>query len=100
LPTAVNLLAFKPDVEAGVESVELRARKPDGTVQVLLLLQDVLPQWPTPYVLAAPVPLPRNTELLATVRYNNSAAKASPAGFTVTVSLYDAGAPAETETAR
>lgn len=96
IPAAVNLLALKPDVEAGVESVEVSARKPDGTVQVLLLLRDVLPQWPTPYILKEPVPLPKNTELSATVYYNNSAAASPPAGFKVTVSLYNAGAPTKT----
>lgn len=89
IPAAVNLLALKPDVEAGVESVEVSARKPDGTVQVLLLLRDVLPEWPTPYMFKEPVPLPKNTELSATVYYNNSAATSPPAGFKVTVSMYD-----------
>lgn len=96
IPSAVNLLAFKPEIEAGVESVEVSARKPDGTVQVLLLLRDVLPEWPTPYILKEPVPLPNNAELTATFYYNSAAATPPPAALKVTVSVYTAGASAET----
>jgi hypothetical protein len=78
LPTDINLLAFKPEVQAGVESVEVRARKPDGTVQVLLLVRGVLPDWPTPYVFKEPVPLPKNSELSVAIHYKNAEAATTP----------------------
>jgi hypothetical protein len=87
LMSEVNLLAFKPDLAPGVESVELSARKPGGTIEVLLLLRDILPQWPTPYVLKDPVRLPKNTELSWTAYYKDSATEL-PASVKLTVSAY------------
>jgi hypothetical protein len=96
LPAAVNVLAFKPDVEPRIASVEVSARRPDGRIQVLLLLRDILPQWPTPYILREPLRLPKDTTLSVTAYHNTSEATSPAAGFTLTVSLYNADAPAET----
>jgi hypothetical protein len=88
LMSEVNLLAFKPDLVPGVESVEISARKPGGTIEVLLLLRDILPQWPTPYVLKDPVRLPKNTELSWTAYYKDSGANQAPDTIKLTVSIY------------
>jgi hypothetical protein len=77
LPSNLSLLAFRPEVQ-GVESVEVIARKPDGATDVLLLVRDVLPEWPTPYILEKPVGLPKDTELRVTY-YASAAAQQPPA---------------------
>ena len=89
----VNVLTLKPDIPAGVESIQVSARQPNGAVQVLLLLRDVLPEWPTPYVFKDPVGLPKNTELSVTA-YASSTATPPPAGVTVTASVVTARPPA------
>lgn len=95
LPADVNVLAFKPEMDPGIASVEVSARKPDGRVQVLLLVRDVLPQWPTPYLLKEPLRLPRNTEL--SVTYRTTSESTSPAArLTLTTSLYNADTAAAT----
>jgi hypothetical protein len=86
LMSDVNVLAFKPELVPGIESVEVSARRPDGTGDVLLLLRDILPQWPTPYVLKDPERLPKNTELTWTVYYKESATQ-SPSSVKLTVSI-------------
>lgn len=91
VPTDVNVLALKPDLPTGVESVEVSAKKPDGTVEVLLLLRDVLAQWPTPYILKDPVTIPKNSELALTVYYSRSALTDDPARASIrlTMSVFD-----------
>jgi len=88
IPDSVRVLAFKPDLPPGVESVEVSAKMPDGTVQVLLLLRDVLPQWPTPYVLKDPVTLPKNSEITLTAYYKASAGSQVPATIKLTASVF------------
>lgn len=93
LPASVNVLAFKPEAEAGLTSVEVSARMPDGRIQVLLLLRDVLPQWPTPYILKEPLRLPKSTELSVTAYRTTSETTSADGGFTLTVGVYTADMP-------
>lgn len=71
LQADVNVLAFRPELQPGLQSIEVSARKPDGTVQILLLVRDVLAEWPTPYVLAEPLRLAKDTQLTV-VAYSNA----------------------------
>ena len=86
LPADVHLLAFKPEVQ-GIESVEVVAKKPDTTTDVLLLVRDVLPAWPTPYILEEPVQLPENTELRVTYYSSLDAQQPPPADLAFTASV-------------
>jgi hypothetical protein len=88
IPAEVNIIAFRPEIPPGIESMDVTARKPDGTVEVLLLIRHVLPEWPTPYILAQPVALPQNTELSVNGYYDK--AIPLPATLKLTVSLYSA----------
>jgi hypothetical protein len=63
LTTDTSVLALRPDIVPGLSSLEVAARTPDGGTEVLLLLQNPSPDWPTPYILKTPVELPRGTEL-------------------------------------
>ena len=86
LTADVTLLALIPRLPAGARSLEVRARKPDGTVSVLLLVRDVLDDWPTPYIFETPVRLPKGTELSATSYYNNASDHIRDGGVDVRVS--------------
>jgi hypothetical protein len=81
------VLALAPELRDGARTLEVRARKPDGSVQVLLLVRDMLHDWPTPYIFAAPMPLPRGTELSAIASYENTTAAPRPGGVAVRVSV-------------
>lgn len=71
-----RILALRPDVARGVESVEVAARTPDGGTEVLLLATDIAADWPTPYVFANPVSLPQGTRLSLVVYYGETGAAA------------------------
>jgi hypothetical protein len=88
-----NVLAFKPDLPPGIQSIEVTARKPDGDVRVLLLVRDAMPEWPTPYILQDPVMLPKNTELAVTA-YSVPTRAPAPNGVKLTVSVASTKAPA------
>jgi hypothetical protein len=56
--------ALKPEIQPGVKSIEVSARRPDGSTAVLLFAKDIPIDWPTPYILKEPVMLPRGTVLV------------------------------------
>jgi hypothetical protein len=58
------VVALKPEIQPGVKSIEVSARKPDGSTEVLLFAKDIPVDWPTPYILKDPVMLPRGTMLV------------------------------------
>jgi Cu/Ag efflux protein CusF len=59
----LNILALQPHIWPGLQSIEVAARMPDGTKQVLLFAKEIPLQWPTPYVFSTPVALAKGTEL-------------------------------------
>jgi Cu/Ag efflux protein CusF/mono/diheme cytochrome c family protein len=86
LKADTTILALQPQLRAGVQSLEISARKPDGATQVLLFARDLPLEWPTPYVFRKPVSLSRGTRLAVIERF---ATGSSPdAGDAVTVSTY------------
>ena len=91
LDTDVNLMAFQPQIGPGLLSIEVAAKMPDGTRQVLLFARDIPPQWPTPYVFSAPVALAKGTELSVVEHFSGDTPSAGRA-TAVTFSAY-AGAP-------
>jgi hypothetical protein len=80
------VLALRPEVRPGVTSIEVSARKPDGTTEVLLFAKDIPLEWPTPYLLKHPTLLRRGTDLIATAYYRNTSAAPQPGGVHLTVS--------------
>ena len=84
---ATSVLALRPEVSQGATSIEVKARKPDGSTQILLFAKDMPQEWPTPYILKSPVTLPAGTILSATAHYDN-AASAKTGGLRVTLSRY------------
>ena len=63
LPAATTIWAAHPLVAASTRSLELRAERPDGSVEVLLWMPTARPEWPTVLVLQEPVTLPAGSVL-------------------------------------
>jgi hypothetical protein len=76
-------LALRPDVGPGAKSIEVSARKPDGTTEVLLFAKDFPQDWPSPYIFKDPVALPKGTELSVTAYHSGGAG-----GVRLTISAY------------
>ncbi len=72
LAADVQVLALWPSLPAGVESIEISARLPDGRVEILLFAVDIPLEWPTPYIYETPVHLPRGSRLSLTAYLSNS----------------------------
>ena len=87
----LNIVALQPQIWPGLQSIEVAARMPDGTRQVLLFAQDIPLQWPTPYVFSTPVALVKGTELSVIEHFSINPVEAGR-GAAVTFSAY-AGAP-------
>jgi hypothetical protein len=87
VPGDLSVLAFRPDLAPGIDSLEVSARMPDGRVDVLLLLRDILPQWPTPYIFKDPVRLPKDAELSWTA-YAKDPAAPLPDEIKLTASVF------------
>jgi hypothetical protein len=88
LATNISALALRPETVAGVQSIEVSARRPDGGTQVLLFAKDLPLDWPTPYIFKEPVRLTAGTVLTVTAYYANSSAAPQPGGVRLTVSRY------------
>jgi Cu/Ag efflux protein CusF/cytochrome c5 len=85
-----GILALEPEIHAGIQSIEVSARKPDGTKQILLFARSIPLEWPTPYVLRKPVSLEKGTQLSVIEHYLEDAATPT-GGFQVTFSAYSGG---------
>jgi hypothetical protein len=75
-------------MSAGARSLELRATRPDGAVQVLLWLTRIDPGWATPLVFREPIALPPGTTLEATGHFGGNASDAAPRTLTVALTAY------------
>jgi hypothetical protein len=77
--------ALRPDLGPGVTSLEVSARRTDGSTEILLFARDPSTEWPTPFILERPRLIRRGAELsLVAHRITGSV----PAPVRVTVSRY------------
>jgi len=60
------VIALLPETAQSAKSIEVSARRPDGSTEVLLFAKDISSEWSTPYILKEPVLLPRGTVLSVT----------------------------------
>jgi hypothetical protein len=67
-----SVWAIQPEIAAGLSSLEVSARRPDGGTDVLLALTEPSIEWPTPYLLKTPRRLARGTELFVVARSSAS----------------------------
>lgn len=70
-----RLLALWPDPGDGARSVELTAIGPDGMMTPLLWVNEFEREWRSPYLLTAPVDLPRGSRLVLTTYHDNPGAE-------------------------
>jgi hypothetical protein len=68
LASDTRVWAIQPEIVAGLSSLEVSARRPDGGTEVLLALTEPSVEWPTPYLLKTPRLLGRGTEVFVVAR--------------------------------
>lgn len=90
LQVSESIVALWPEVVPGIESIEVSARKPDGTTEVLLFAKNIRLDWPAPYIFKDPVTLANGTQLSVTAYYANAGPAPQPGGIRLTVLSYPA----------
>jgi len=88
LTTSISALSLRPEAFRGVQSIEVSARRTDGSTQVLLFARDFPLDWPTPFIFKEPVRLPAGTVLAVTAYYANPSVMPQPGGIHLTISRY------------
>ena len=96
LKAATTAAALWPMLGAGAKSLEFTAILPDGEVEPMLWLKDFRPDWPSPYVLQAPLTLPAGTRLIVTAYYDNDGTAPLQAKPSVAVTAWSASLPPAT----
>ena len=64
------LVGARVEMGTGAKSLELKAMRPDGSVEPLLWIKEFRQDWQSPYVFRAPVPLPRGSVIVATAFFD------------------------------
>jgi hypothetical protein len=86
LETDTTVLAVEPEIHPGLRSIEIFARTPQGSRQVLLFAKAIPVDWPTPYIYATPVILHGGAQLTVIEHYDEGTTVPTGAG-TVTLSV-------------
>jgi hypothetical protein len=76
LPHSTTLWALQPTFGKTTKSVEVRARRPDGSIEVLMWVPVARLEWPGAFVLEEPITLPEATVLTVAARADDSALQA------------------------
>jgi hypothetical protein len=74
LADAQSLIGARVEMSGGGKALELKARRPDGSVEPLVWIKEFRPEWQAPFVFRAPVSLPRGTVVVATAFFEPAAA--------------------------
>jgi mono/diheme cytochrome c family protein len=64
------LVGARVEMSTGARSLELKAMRPDGSVEPLLWIKEFRPDWQSPYVFRVPVPLARGSVIVATAFFD------------------------------
>ena len=83
-----RILSLLPQLDPGIQSLEVSLRRPDGGTEILLFAKDIRLDWPTPYIFREPVVVPPGSLLRATAYFENASDRPQPGGFSLTVSRY------------
>jgi hypothetical protein len=75
-----ELLSLRVEAAPGTRSLELRARRPNGSIEPLLRIKEIRQQWQTPFIFAKPVRLPKGTVIQAIA---TTASRSAAADFTI-----------------
>ena len=85
LAADTDALALRVESQPGVKSIEVSARKPDGTTTVMLFDKNIRQAWPTPFIFKDPVSLPKGAELAVVAYYSNPGSRQEAGGIRLTV---------------
>lgn len=88
VPRDVSIFEMRPDVGTGGRSIEVKAKRPDGSSQVLLWIKKFRQDWQTSYVLPQPLTLPRGS-VVSAIAYFDPAPGQTPSRFELTFSSYE-----------
>jgi hypothetical protein len=88
VPEDSYAFALRPEMHAGGRSLEVKAIKPDGSIQILVWVRNYRQDWQTPYIFKEPVFLPNGTKLAVTAYYDNPSEQAQTGSFRVTLTCY------------
>lgn len=89
-PASLDPATLDPYADpASAPSLEVTARRPDGSVAVLLWIPRQRHDWPTPFVLQTPVDLPAGSTIVVTSTAPSGGGP--PPSTAVTLSLYGSG---------
>jgi hypothetical protein len=89
VPDDVSLFELLPEMSPGAKSLELRAKKPDGSFHVLLWIKQFRQGWQTSYVFPQPFMMSKGTVLQAIGHFNVAMDSEEPR-FTLTFNAYEA----------
>ncbi|HEU5258776.1 MAG TPA: hypothetical protein VFU28_22465 [Vicinamibacterales bacterium] len=79
LPQAATIWAVHPEFDASVTAMELRAERPDKSVEVLLWMPTPNPDWPVALVMQEPLSLPAGSTIsLIAERKNQTGTNSVP----------------------
>jgi hypothetical protein len=85
LPQATTFWAVHPEFDASVTSMELRAERPDKSVEVLLWMPTPNADWPVALVMQEPVNLPAGTTVSLVAETKGQVATGSAVNATLSV---------------
>lgn len=77
LPSDSTVWALQPSPGKSAASLELRARRPDGSVEVLLWIPEYRHEWPQALVFQQPTLLPSGT-ILSLIAYSEASGRSAP----------------------
>jgi hypothetical protein len=80
----MDVLALRPEILPGVDSIEVSSRRPDGGTDILLYAKDLAIDWPAPFLFKDPVVLHKGATLIMTTYMNPKALL--PSSYQLTVS--------------
>ena len=83
-----HVWALRPELVAGIASIEVAARTPDGGTEILLLAKNPAIEWPTPYIMKAPRLLRRGTEVSVVVQKGAATSDAQTGRVRLTISRF------------
>ena len=85
LPQAATIWAVHPEFDASVTAMELRAERPDKSVEVLLWMPTPNPDWPVALVMQEPLSLPAGSTISLIAERKNQTGTDSVPSMTLSV---------------
>ena len=88
VPSDTSIVEMRPEMSPGGRSIEVKAKLPDGSSQVLLWIRQFREEWQTSYIFRQPLTLPEGSVVQAIAHFDPSA-EGTPSQFTLTFSSYE-----------